>query len=142
MRCLLRALQCLSQFGSSGDPDGSYSEWSRQVDMLRVISVSVSVGVQYCVSLSSGYGMPCYSTILSRYGMAWQEQHGSAIPKGTWLWSGKCCLGQYLGVRWLSARGSQKRGNSGINSLTEVLVRQSGDPRRDFVCSCNPSSLV
>ncbi|GMN38561.1 hypothetical protein TIFTF001_007793 [Ficus carica] len=46
------------RFGSSGDPDGLYSEWSQWVDMLRVRLVLCQFGqvVEDCVEVGTRTG--------------------------------------------------------------------------------------
>ncbi|GMN44810.1 hypothetical protein TIFTF001_014000 [Ficus carica] len=63
------------------------------------IGVSTGADSKYCVMQSSGCGVLCHNPVVSRYGIAWQGQHGPTIPKGARLWSGKYYPSQYLGSR-------------------------------------------
>ncbi|GMN33013.1 hypothetical protein TIFTF001_044748 [Ficus carica] len=69
-------------FGYSGDPNGSYFDWSRRVDMLRAV-----VGVACCamVLLSTGTG---------RHG---RNSTGPTTQAEVQQCSGKCCPYQYYG---------------------------------------------
>ncbi|GMN39154.1 hypothetical protein TIFTF001_008383 [Ficus carica] len=91
---MLKSVRGISRgFGFSGDTDGSYSEWSKQVGMLQaygqVVEAGAGVGTRTCIVTgtgrqvvqSSGCGVPYHSTVLSWYEMAWQGQHGPIILK-------------------------------------------------------------
>ncbi|GMN48260.1 hypothetical protein TIFTF001_017429 [Ficus carica] len=91
----------------SGDPDGSYSEWSWWVDILQVYGYFTSTR-RMPRALPVGSGGWCRSRNKdmysdSQYGTEWQEQQGPTIPKRARSWLGKSHLSQYLGSRWWCA---------------------------------------